>query len=89
MQINITATDKEKKGVIEAIMQLNEIRHIKSMSQKMIAECAEIKTTKVRVVLTDLVKEGAIEQYQVSDNKRVQRYYYVVTPLGKEYLDEK
>lgn len=87
MEIKIKATDDEKQQVVRAICTLNEIGHIKVMSQTMIAETAEIKATKVRIILTDLLEEESIIQYQVSDNKKLQRYYYTITDEGLKYLE--
>jgi len=88
MDVSIRSTPEEKIAVIKAINQLNDIKHIRAMSQAMIAECAEIKSTKIRAILIDLISAGAIVQYQVSNNKRVQRYYYVLTDIGRKYLNE-
>ena len=48
------------------------------MSQSMIANSADIKATKVRSVLQELVDEKRIIQYAVTSNRHLQRYYYVV-----------
>lgn len=87
MEIKIKATEEEKEGVIRAIASLNEIQHIKSMSHNMIAETSGIKSTKVRIVLVDLIEEELIEQFQVSDNKKLQRYYCTITDAGLKYLE--
>ena len=88
MEISIQATAAEKHATLTAIKQLNEIRHIKYMSQKMIADTAFIKATKIRIILMDLIAAKLITQYQVSDNKRLQRYYYVLTDAGQKFLDD-
>lgn len=86
MEINITSTEEEKIAVMNAIEQLNNIQHMKSMSNTSLAECANIKSTKVRVVLADLVAEELITKYIITENKSIQRYYYVVSIKGKEIL---
>lgn len=90
MQITIPVSKTEKIATLNAIADLNKLRHIKYMSQAMIAEGANLKPTKVRLVLQALIDEGLILQYQVSQNKRLQRYYYVLTDAGTSFkLEEK
>ena len=78
MDILIKATDEEKKAVLQAIQKLGDIKHIKHMSHSMIAESAGILATKVRLVLADLITDGIINQYPVTQNKKLQRYYYTI-----------
>lgn len=78
MEIQIPVSDKEKKQVIDAIKKLNAIGHLQYMSQAMIANSTGIKATKIRVVLAELIKEEQITQYVVTQNKSLQRYYYIV-----------
>lgn len=78
MEIKITATEKEKKAVLKAIRDLNEIPHIKYMSQAMIAMHANIKETKVRAALIELLTDKKITQYQATENTKLQRFYYVI-----------
>lgn len=85
MQITIPVSDEEKRVTLEAITELNKLRHIKFMSQAMIAEGANLKPTKIRLVLQTLIDDGLIVQYQVSQNKRLQRYYYVPTDAGASF----
>lgn len=80
MEINIPVSEEEKLKVIEAITILNKMANIKYMSQAMIAEVAQIKATKVRAILVDLVKEERITQLQATENPRIQRFYYTVNP---------
>lgn len=87
MEIKITSTEPEREAVVRAIGMLNEVRHIKSMSHTVIAETAGIKATKVRIVLADLIADKSIDQHQVSENKKLQRYYYVITDKGLRYLE--
>lgn len=84
--INIPTSEQEHYQVIQAVMHLNNLRHVKYMSHAGLAETAGLKATKVRLVLKDLIDAGLLTQYQVSKNKRVQRYYYVLTPMGWHYL---
>lgn len=88
MEITIPVSEEERADTLGAILKLNDVPHLKSMSQAMIAETANIKATKIRVILTDLIKRELITQYQVSQNKFVQRYYYVLTDAGRELLQE-
>lgn len=90
MDINIEITEEEKVLVLEAISVLNKIQHVKYMSQAMIATEAGIKATKVRHVLTALIAEGRIIQYAATENKKLQRFYYVIcdTPVLEEVMDE-
>lgn len=81
MQITIPVHEEEKLAVIESIKQLNDVRHLKYMSQAMIANGAGIKATKVRAVLMALIEEGRITQYAATDNPKLQRFYYVVNEV--------
>lgn len=87
-EINIKSTEKERRLVARAIARLNEIQHISYMSRNMLAETSGIKSTKVRVVLQDMLDSGEIEQYAVTQNPRLQRYYYVLTDTGKALLQQ-
>lgn len=78
---DIEVSDEEKALVIAAIKTLNDIPHIRYMSQSMIASAAGIKATKVRAVLAELIKEDAIIQYAATENKKLQRYYYTIEPI--------
>lgn len=78
MEIMIKATEEEKLAVVAALRRLNAVRHLKYMSQAMISEETGIKTSKVRIVLQDLIDEGTIVQYTVDNERRIKRYYYVV-----------
>lgn len=86
--IKISTSVEEQKAVLNAILYLNDIRHIKAMSQAQLATLAGIRPTKVRHVLIDLIEKKLVNQYQVSQNKRIQRYYYVLTNAGFELLEE-
>lgn len=88
MEITIPVSEDERVDTLEAILKLNAVQHLKSMSQAIIAETANIKATKIRVILTDLIKKELIVQYQVSQNKHIQRYYYVLTDAGRDLLQE-
>lgn len=87
-EITITVSDDERCSCMGAILQLNEIPHIKSMSVAMIAETANIKETKCRAVLADLLDSKMVERYRVTDNRRLQRYYYTVQAPGRELLEK-
>lgn len=87
-EINIKSTEEERRLVARAIARLNEIQHISYMSRNMLAETSGIKSTKVRVVLQDMLDSEEIEQYAVTQNPRLQRYYYVLTDTGKALLQQ-
>lgn len=78
MEIIIPISEEEKTKTIAAIKQLNSIGHLKYMSQAMIANSAGIKATKIRAILTELINEGKVIQYAITQNTHLQRYYYVV-----------
>lgn len=86
MEITIPVTEEEKIEVINSIKLLNGIRHIKYMSQAMIANGTSIKATKVRAILAELINEKRITQYAATTNKKLQRYYYIINeqPLEAE-----
>lgn len=89
MDIEIKATEEEKRLVVEALIRLNGIRHLNYMSQATIAMETDIKPSKIRVILADLMTEGSIIQYVVDDNRIVKRYYYTVEQAGREkYLSQ-
>lgn len=77
-EITINVSDAERNACLAAITELNNIAHLKYMSIAMIAETAGIKETKCRAVLDDLIASKTITKYQATDNKRIQRYYYVI-----------
>lgn len=87
VQIIVKVNDEERIKVLQAITALNDISHVKHMSQTMISTAAGIKPTKVRAVLVELVNEELIVQYNASDNARIARYYYAVTDAGKELMN--
>ncbi len=78
MEIEIEVTEEEKNAVLTAIQTINGLQHVKYMSQAMIANTANIKATKVRHVLTELLAEGSLIQYAATENKKLQRFYYVI-----------
>lgn len=85
-EFRIGVTDAERRAVARAINKLNNIQHIIYMSRNMIAETSGIKSTKVRVILQDMLDAGELTQYAVTQNRRLQRYYYVLTEYGKALL---
>lgn len=84
MEIQIPVSEQEKEQVISAIKRLNAIGHLQHMSQAMIANSTGIKATKIRVILAELIKEEQITQYVVTQNKSLQRYYYVINDTQPE-----
>lgn len=81
MEIIIEITEEEKETVLTVIHELNELQHVKYMSQAMIANAAKIKATKVRHILTALIAENRITQYAATENKRLQRFYYTINAV--------
>ena len=92
MDVKIKATVEERIATIKAIQLLGSLDHIKKMSHNNIAEAANIKPTKVRIVLEELIAENLVEQLiidgsTVRDKCKVKRYYYLVTDAGMELLN--
>lgn len=87
-EIIIRISDEELVAMARAIMQLNEIRHLRYMPRSMLSAASGIKDSKVRVALQEMVDKGYIEQYAVTTNLKRQRYYYVLTDAGKELLNK-
>lgn len=85
-EFKIGVTDAERRAVARAVSELNNIQHVSYMSRNMIAETSGIKSTKVRVVLQDMLDAGELTQYAVTQNRKLQRYYYVLTDAGKALL---
>lgn len=86
MEIIIDISQEEKVETLKAIRKLNEVPHLKNMSQALIAETANIKPTKVRLILAHLIDIELVIQYRTSQNKHIQRYYYVVTQAGMDFI---
>lgn len=91
MEVKIKATPEERIAVLNAIALLGSLDHITKMSHNLIAETANIKPTKVRVVLEELVAENLIEQLVIDSSTlrevaKVRRYYYLITDAGKIIL---
>ena len=76
-EITFDVSQEEKDSVLAAIDTLNSIEHLKYMSQAMLAKEANVKPTKMRIILMALLADGLITQYMVSTSK-VKRYYYTV-----------
>lgn len=77
-EFEIKVSQEEKDAVIAAIERLITIPHIKSMSQAMIANTADIKATKIRAVLQELIDEERIIQFATTENPKLQRYFYII-----------
>lgn len=86
--IHINSTDEEKKSTLQAINTLVNTTAVKSMSQAMIAETADIKATKMRSVLQDVIDEGYVQQMLANENKKTPRYFYMLTKKGFAYLEQ-
>lgn len=84
--INIPVSDAELVKLAEAIEELGNIQHVKSMSRSMMANTSGINQNKVRAVLQELVDRHLVVQYRATHNPQIQRYYYVLTDAGKELI---
>lgn len=87
-EITIRISDEEVVAMARAITLLNEIQHLRYMSRSMLSAASGIKDSKVRATLQEMVDRGYIEQYAVTTNLKRQRYYYVLTDVGKELLSK-
>jgi len=77
-------TDEEKESICLAIREINKATYPKFMSQATLATYAGIKATKVRAILVALIEEGRITQYRATENKHLQRYYYVINDVVEQ-----
>lgn len=87
--INIEVTDSDKLAVEKAIIELNKMEHVTHMPRAAIATVAQLKETKVRLTLEVLMNAGEIARYATTDNPTRQRYYFLLTDLGKKKLEER
>lgn len=85
--MEIQVSDLERQAVARAVVELNEVQHLRYMSRSMISNSSGIKDTKVRAVLQDMINRGELEQYPVTENRKLQRFYYVLTDAGKLILE--
>lgn len=81
--LEIPVSVDERKAVAEAVLKLNEVQHLRYMSRSMIANSSGIKDSKVRAVLQEMINLGELKQYPVTENKKLQRFYYVLTETGR------
>lgn len=88
MHVEIKVTPEECKVVLNAVTALNSREHVYYMSLQMLADASGIKVTKVRHVVEYLVCNQYLQRYIVSDKQVKPRYYYVLTGLGNEYLQQ-
>lgn len=86
MQVSISSTVDEQVAVLKGIQRLYDTRHIKYMSQSMIAECSNVKSTKVRVVLCDLLEAGYIKAIKTTEKTKCPRFFYTVTAEGNAFI---
>ena len=75
MEIEIKVTPEERELVLKAIVELTAIPHIRYHSHAMLANQTGIKATKIRAILTEMMKDKTIEAYKVNE-ARVNRYFY-------------
>lgn len=85
--MEIPVSIEERRAVAAAVTTLNTVQHLRYMSRSMIANSACIKASKVRAVLQDMIDKGELTQYPVTENRKLQRFYYVLTDAGKELLN--
>ena len=73
--IDITISADEKQKILDALVEINNMEHVHSISYASFATLTGMKESKVRLVVTDMVEKGELQQINVSDSK-VPRYYY-------------
>lgn len=82
----INVTDDERLKCLNAVVELNNIQHIKKMSVAMIAQQSGINQNKCRAVIQDLLDSHMLAKWQATDNAKLQRYYYTVEAAGKAFI---
>jgi len=85
-EILIPINDDERAKVLAAISGLNSIEHVTYMSLQAIADRAELKATKVRHIIENLMAQKLITRHNVSEKQVRPRYYYVLTDAANEFL---
>lgn len=83
----VPVTDDERFVVMQALIDFNEMEHMRHMSLDSIANASLMKKSKVRHVLEDLMNKQYITRYIASENPKLPRYYYVVGKAGMEFID--
>lgn len=84
MEFNIKATEEEKQKVVDTARKLNAIPHITYMSYAMFEEECHMSQSKIRITLQDLMDDDCLMQIATNGDKKVKRYYYVVTEKGNK-----
>ena len=84
--MEILVTDEERRKVLGAVTDLNRTEHISYMSLQTLADATQLKVTKVRLVVDDLVATRLLKKYNVSDKQIRPRYYYVLTDAALTFL---
>jgi DNA-binding HxlR family transcriptional regulator len=84
MEFNIKASDEEKQKVVDAVRKLNAMIHVTYMSYSMFEEECQMSQSKIRITLQDLMDDDCLVQIATNGEKKVKRYYYVVTEKGNE-----
>lgn len=84
--IDIPISEEERKAVAKAINEHMLARHITYMSRSSLAKTACVKDSKLRVILQDMVDNGLVIQYVLTENPHRQRYMFVLTDTGKALL---
>lgn len=84
--MEILVNDEERVKVLHAVTELNKMEHVSYMSLQMLADTTQLKVTKVRLIVDDLVGQQLLTKYNVSDKQVRPRYYYVLTDTGNTFL---
>lgn len=84
--MEILVNDEERVKVLHAVTELNKMEHVSYMSLQMLADVVQLKVTKVRLIVDDLVGQQLLTKYNVSEKQVRPRYYYVLTETGSTFL---
>lgn len=86
--MEILVNDEERVKVLHAIAALNSKEHVSYMSLQMLADCAQLKLSKTRLVVDTLVREQLVTKYNVTDKQIRPRYYYVFNESALQFLEQ-
>lgn len=84
--MEILVNDEERISILQAVTDLNKMEHVSYMSLQMLADATQLKVTKVRLIVDDLVSQKLLTKYNVSDKQVRPRYYYVLTDAALTFL---
>jgi len=88
MNVEIKTTTEEQCAVIVAIDVMLSISHIAYMPDSLIATTANLKATKIRAVINDLVQTKKIKKFALLEDRQRKRYFYTITEQGKQFVAE-